>query len=114
VLGADTFDMRRAYLAAEGKFYDDYDFRVRMNFASLSGATTTVCTDVGTIPVTGTSVARAWTVGVKWIVNPNTRFLLNYVTTKFDNDITVSQRNPSASATTGDEKALMLRGQFDF
>lgn len=47
-LGADTFDVRRAYLAVEGKFYDDIDFRVRMNFADLNGPTSTVCTAVGT------------------------------------------------------------------
>ena len=37
-LGADTWDVRRAYLAVEGKFYDDIDFRVRMNFADGADA----------------------------------------------------------------------------
>ena len=46
-LGADTFDVRRAYFAVEGKFYDDIDFRVRMNFADPNGPTSTVCTAVG-------------------------------------------------------------------
>ena len=46
-LGADTWDVRRAYLAVEGKFYDDIDFRVRMNFSDTAGPTAIVCTACG-------------------------------------------------------------------
>ena len=46
-IGADTWDVRRAYLSAEGRFYDDIDFRIRMNFADLNGPTANVCTAVG-------------------------------------------------------------------
>ncbi len=68
----------------------------------------------GVIPSTGTSVSDAWTLGVKWIVNPNTRFLLNYVRTNFDNTITVAPTAPGKATPTDKESAITLRGQFDF
>lgn len=68
----------------------------------------------GRIPVTGTSVAEAWTMGVKWIVNPNTRFLLNYVRTDFGNTITVTPSAPGKPTQTDKESAITVRGQFDF
>ena len=68
----------------------------------------------GVIPATGTSVADAWTVGVKWIVNPNTRFLLNYVRTDFGNTITVTPAAPGKATQTDKESAITVRGQFDF
>ena len=46
-LNANTFDLRRAYLSAEGKVYGNYEYRVRANFATLNGPLTTVCTAVG-------------------------------------------------------------------
>lgn len=49
--------------------------------------------------------ASAWTAGLKWIVNPHTRFLLNYVSTDFDG-VKVGGEDS--------EKAITLRGQFDF
>jgi phosphate-selective porin OprO/OprP len=62
-----------------------------------------------TAPVTvGTNQAQAYTIGLKWILNPYTRFMLNYVHTEFDTDIT------AADVTTDHETAITLRGQFDF
>ena len=55
-----------------------------------------------------TNKAGAWTAGVKWIVNPNTRFMLNYVQTGFDTPVTVN------GVTSKSEKAATLRAQFDF
>ncbi len=71
-------------------------------------------TGTGVIPATGTAVANAWTVGVKWIVNPNTRFLLNYIRTDFGNTITVTPSPPGKAAQTDKESAITVRGQFDF
>ena len=68
----------------------------------------------GVIPATGTSVADAWTLGVKWIVNPNTRFLLNYIRTDFGNTITVTPSAPGKATQTDKESAITVRGQFDF
>ena len=51
-LNANTFDLRRAYLSAEGKLYDNFEYRVRANYSTLNGPTTTVCTAVGVTSAT--------------------------------------------------------------
>lgn len=62
-----------------------------------------------------TDKAKAVTVGLKWLPTPNTRFLLNYVKTDFDDKITFSQAgNPTASKSVDAETAITLRAQFDF
>ena len=55
-----------------------------------------------------TNEAKAYTVGLKWLPTPNTRFLLNYIQTDFGTPITVN------SIQTEDEKAITFRAQFDF
>lgn len=55
-----------------------------------------------------TNEAQAYTVGIKWLPTPNTRFLLNYVQTDFGTPITVN------SVKTNEEKAVTFRAQFDF
>ena len=51
--------------------------------------------------------ADAWTIGLKWIPSPNTRFMLSYVNTNMD---CVS----GFVCTENDEKAVNMRAQFDF
>ncbi len=66
---------------------------------------------------TGTSPtgAHAWTGAVTWILNPNTRLAINYVDTKFENGLyTYKDASGNTLGTTNGEKALTLRGQFDF
>ena len=58
--------------------------------------------------------AKGYSVGLKWILNPNTRFLLNYSKTDFATPVTITSSSPSASATTRDESAIIVRSQFDF
>ncbi|HQR59873.1 MAG TPA: porin [Methylophilaceae bacterium] len=55
-----------------------------------------------------TSQADAWTTGVKWILNPNARIMLNYIHTSFDDPVTFNGR------TQDFENDLVLRTQFDF
>lgn len=55
-----------------------------------------------------TSEADAWTIGAKWILNPNARIVLNYVYTDFDTPVTLNGK------TADNEKAAVLRAQFDF
>ncbi len=55
-----------------------------------------------------TDEATGITLGVKWLPTPNTRFLLNVIRTKFDDDLTLG------GEVTDTEKAVTLRAQFDF
>lgn len=80
-------------------------------------------TDLPLATVTGGPNANAdrvysYTAGVKWITDPNTRFMLDYVYTDFARSIT---GNLSSSApftvfpeAKQSEKAVNLRAQFDF
>ena len=62
-----------------------------------------------TPPVTvSTNKADAYTAQIKWLPNAYTRFLLNYVHTSFDTPVT------SNGVSISNEKAVTLRGQFDF
>jgi phosphate-selective porin OprO/OprP len=51
--------------------------------------------------------ADAWTVGLKWIPNPNVRYMLDYIDTNMDCVKGVDCTNDS-------EKAINLRAQIDF
>jgi phosphate-selective porin OprO/OprP len=53
--------------------------------------------------------ASAWTLGAKWILNPYSSLLFNYVHTDFDMPL-----NVSGGGTEDTEDALALRAQFDF
>lgn len=61
-------------------------------------------------PSANASEAQAWTVGAKWILNPNARMVLNYMRTDFDApaELTINGK------TEDKEQALVLRAQYDF
>ena len=61
------------------------------------------------ITANSTNKADAVTVGVKWIPNNVTRFMLDYVNTDFDTPITAG-----AGETVDSEKAIILRSQIYF
>ncbi len=61
------------------------------------------------IAANSTNKADAVTIGVKWIPNNVTRFMLDYVTTDFDTPITAG-----VSETVDSEKAVILRSQIYF
>ncbi len=52
--------------------------------------------------------ADAWTLGLKWVFNPNARALLNVVRTRFDTPVTLG------GAPVTSERAVTLRGQVNF
>jgi phosphate-selective porin OprO/OprP len=58
------------------------------------------------------NAADCWTLGLKWILNPNTRVLLNYVRTDFDTPLTVTASG--ATVELKNENAITLRTQIDF
>lgn len=55
-----------------------------------------------------TNSADAWTLGLKWILNPYARLMVTAVHTRFDTPVTIG------SVPTSRERALMLRGQVNF
>jgi phosphate-selective porin OprO/OprP len=61
-----------------------------------------------------TNDADSYTIGLKWIVDPNTRFLANYVYTDFNRDITGGDGATVGSLYYSKEKAFNFRAQFDF
>jgi phosphate-selective porin OprO/OprP len=56
----------------------------------------------------GTNKAHAYTLGLKWLPNHYTRFMLNLIRTEFDTPVTVNGRN------TDYENAITFRTQVDF
>ena len=61
---------------------------------------------------------NSYTVGIKWITDPNTRFMANYVYTDFNKDIVGSlvdsATTPGGITPYSNEKAVNFRAQFDF
>ncbi len=52
---------------------------------------------------------------MQWILNPNTRLVLDYVDSKFTGGVArYTKSNNNATATADDERALTARAQFDF
>ena len=69
--------------------------------------------------ISSTNKADSWTTGIKWIIDPNTRFLADYVYTEYDGNTitgTNSSSTPALIAIAGakNEKAFNFRAQFDF
>ena len=62
-----------------------------------------------------TNKVNALTAQLKWIWNPNLKFYLNYVDTKFDTPVT---ENPNyggrANFVINREKAITFRAAYDF
>ena len=56
----------------------------------------------------GTNKADAYSLGLKWLPNYYTRFMVNLIHTEFDTPVTVNGQN------TTYENAITLRAQVDF
>lgn len=59
----------------------------------------------------GSPKGHAYTAGIKWILNPNVRFLFDYTRTKYE---TAFSPIDTTLPTTDHENALTLRGQLSF
>ena len=58
---------------------------------------------------------HAWTGAATWILNPNTRLALNYIDSRFESGVVAVKNDVGGTGVnaTG-EKAITLRGQYDF
>ena len=86
--------------------FDASDF----NSPLFVGAAATAANGVAT-PVSATAStfeADAWTAGIKFVPNPNTRFLVNYIHTSFDTPVTI------AGQPEDNEDAITMRAQYNF
>ena len=86
--------------------FDASDF----NSPLFVGAAATAANGVATaISKTGSTFqADAWTAGIKFVPNPNVRFLVNYIQTSFDTPV------PIAGKPEDNEKAITMRAQYNF
>jgi phosphate-selective porin OprO and OprP len=83
--------------------------------ASDFQTTTAALVGSGVKPATSSNEATAWTLGVKWLPNPNVRLMLNYIETKFDTPVTVANTGRSGPPAVVDkERAATFRTQIDF
>ena len=82
---------------------------LRYSEFDASEFTTGNATGTGILTAGKVNKADAYTVGLKWIPDPNVRFLVNYVNTDYDGTLTIA-----TGKTATKEKALIMRAQYDF
>jgi phosphate-selective porin OprO/OprP len=58
--------------------------------------------------------AKSYTAGIKWILNPNMRVMMNYTYTKFDYAFTPIDIAGGTRNSIDDEKIVAVRTQFMF
>ena len=86
--------------------FDASDFNNSI-FASAAGGG--VANNVSKVSTnSNTFEADAYTVGINFVPTPNTRFMLNYIETRFDTPILIE------NSPEGKEKAITFRSQFNF
>lgn len=86
--------------------FDASDFNSPLFVGAAAVAANGVASAIST---TGSTFkADAWTAGIKFVPNPNTRFLINYIRTSFDTPITI------AGKPEDNENAITMRAQYNF
>lgn len=103
----------RANFDPKGGGWGAWEIGLRFSRIDAGDFKTTDPAGSGVLAPTGvntqvTNGARSTTLGLKWIVNPNTRFLVNFVRTRFDSDVTTN----GVQLRTHD--AIVTRAQIDF
>lgn len=86
--------------------FDASDFNIPAFTATGTGVETAITTTGA--KAKSTFEANALTAGIKFVPNPNTRFMLNYIRTSFDTPISI------AGKLEDNENAITMRAQYMF
>ena len=109
---SDTFTGGAWEVGARYSKFDASDF----NISGLTSGTASTGTNLNnglSTNATGFAEAKAYTVGVKFVANPNFRIMADYVYTDYSNLIGTSTIAVSGKNYT-DEKAILMRTQIMF
>lgn len=98
----------RQAFRTRGGGWGAWDAGVRYSRWDAGDFRTTNPAGTGVLAAGMTNKADAWTLGLKWIPNTNTRVYLNFVKTSFDSPVAV------LDGTASDEKAITMRAAFSF
>jgi phosphate-selective porin OprO/OprP len=101
-------------IAMSANAWGAWELGFRMSRFDASDVTTTngAVADAGTAREQGSDQVRSYTAGIKWIVNPNVKFVLNYVRTDFDTPF--APIDVTGGVAEDSEREISLRGQVTF
>lgn len=83
-------------------------FELGLRYSRFDASDFNALMPAATATTSYSSEADAWTMGAKWLLNPNARIALNYVRTGFNVPILLNRRSDDR------EDAVVLRAQYDF
>jgi phosphate-selective porin OprO/OprP len=111
----DRMSPKNDFIGLDSAGYGAWELGVR--YSNFDASDFAVADQFGTTAGNSTNKAHSYSAGIKWIVDPNTRFLMDYIYTDFGASITGTAGSTLAASSVAaheNEKAINLRAQFDF